>query len=182
MIKKILVLLLGLSAFACAPKELDKSATTPEQAAESAPTVLTRQWQRVIRYDCNNQVTSDKMETVKSPIQNVSIKPFEYTNLYSSEFKNLTNGSSPSTLNLTDFVIDMAPSAFNMKVEEGINKIEYKFLYCDQTVVDAQGQTTCAKAPDVRESGTFFLNISYVQQNLDGFLELKPSPEECKPK
>lgn len=162
---------------ACSAKNLDKELLkTPDQALQADAHVLTRDWKRVVRHDCSGAVTSDKIETIKSPRELVSIKPNTFFALVSSQFTNETTGSgSPLITNYTDFTIDMSPTLLNMQVNEGINKINYQFLYCEHYNADL----SCASAPVVHEQGSIYINVVYQQNFLDGVNMVYPTTEEC---
>jgi hypothetical protein len=77
----------------------------------------------------------------------------------------------------------MAPTLLNMKVEEGLNLIQYEFYYCDELKKqDKTDQPTgqCNHTPQLRESGQLYLRVQYVQNWLDGQDVVKPSEEDCK--
>jgi hypothetical protein len=175
----IFLLLFSSTLFSCTADVLDKDADTPEEAVEHT---LLREWQRVIRYDCNNKVVSDKIETVRSPTKYVSIVPDTTKDFYSSGIRNVTNNAWIG--GSYQFTIDMAPSLLNLKVEEGLNRLDYKFYYCTEYLTDELGRPTsdCAKTPTIDEAGTLYIKVIYQQKWLDGFIESKPTAEECKPK
>lgn len=159
--------------------ELDKLANTEDKAS---PHTLTREWKTVVRYDCDGNVISKKMETTKSPTKFISISPKTFQNIHSSTFKNLTNGSAnPSVIDFHKFTIDMAPTLLNMKVQDGINQISYEFSYCDQPELGQSGVPTgnCLHTPVIRESGSLFINITYKQFWLDGEIHSKPTQDQC---
>ena len=171
-----LILLLGFTA--CSRKEISKDNDSVDKASTYA---LLEERQRVIRYNCQNVVTSDRVETVRAPLEHMTIKPNVLLGLYSSAFKNVTmNTTAGSIVNHTDFTIDFNPGTLNLEVREGINQIHYQFLYCDELKVIEGGGTTCASAPVERESGDVFINVTYELRNLEGFSEIKPSLESCQ--
>ncbi len=182
--KKQITLILSLFFIsACSSEKLDKNVDSPEEAQDSSNDFhLVRKWQRVIRYNCAGKVTSDKQETIQSPTMRVSIQPDVYNNLYSSSFKNVTNGSDhPLISNFDTFTIDMAPTVLNMQVNEGLNEIGYKFYYCFEYKKDWMGKVTgeCAHQPELKESSSLFIFVIYEQIWLDGVLEIHPPDEGC---
>lgn len=179
-IKCLSGLMLTISISACTGKSMNKEATTVYKAETYT---LIRDWKRVIRFDCQGKVVSDKTETIRAPNQYVSIAPKTSFNLYSAAFKNLTNqATAPMTTNLTSFTIDIAPTLLNLKVEEGINQLEYRFYYCDELKKNELNERTgdCVHQPALREEGTLFIKVLYQQNFLEGFDEVKPPTEDCK--
>jgi hypothetical protein len=174
----LLFALLALSVSACSRKELNKDDDTVNEAKTY---YLLEQRQRVIRYNCQDQITSDKIETTKAPIDYVSIKPNSYKNLYGSSFDNLTMGThAGSTIDYTDFTIDINPGFLNLEVAIGTNEISYKFYYCSQFLPPPK-ETLCAVQPEIRESGSVFINVVYESIELPGQSVIKPTPESCLP-
>lgn len=176
-IQKITTLLFVLLPLvACSRKELDKDNDSVDKAQTYH---LLEKRQRVIRYNCQNQVTSDKIESVKTPIEHLSIKPQAGLLPYSSSFYNATLGTyAGSIVNHTDFTIDLNPGTLNMQVLIGINQINYKFYECAQ-LLPAPNEGQCAVAPELRESGSLFINVSYENIDLPGETLIKPSAEQC---
>lgn len=169
-----ITLLLG----SCSQKEANKNSDTVDKAQAF---VLIEQRQRVIRYNCQDQVISDKIESVKPPIEHLSIHPQSSVQIYSSTFENVTIHTVPGVIvNYTDFTIDLNPGAFNLEVQVGINQIDYKFYYCSQ-LMPAPNEGKCAQMPELRESGSLFINVSYENIELPGESIVKPSLEQCKP-
>lgn len=176
-----IVALAVCSLTACTGAELDKNATSPQKAETYQ---LVRDWKRVTRYNCAGEVTSDQIETVRSPNKFMTIQPKSYQGLYSARFVNLTNHSQAGVVSGNNsFTMDMAPSWLNMQVEEGLNVIQYEFYDCDEFKKDPttnEPTRECKHAPELRESGYLYLRIQYIQNWLDGQDVVKPSDEECK--
>lgn len=178
-IRKPFVLLITiLSLSACSRQQLNKDNDSIDKAQTYA---LVEQRQRVIRYNCQDQVISDEIESVKTPIEHLSIHPKVSDQLYSSSFDNLTlNTSAGSIVNYTDFTIDRNPGLLNLEVQVGTNQIDYKFYYCRQRLT-APNEGTCAHAPELQESGSIFIKVSYEKIDLPGETIVKPAPEQCPP-
>jgi hypothetical protein len=167
-----------LAMTGCSGRILDKSADHPS-VAEHVP--LDRIYQRTLRYDCYNNVLSDEWETISSPVADVEIHPDDRYDLYSSDFMNVQTGSRPSTSGLTSFRIDYAPGLFNMRVVEGINEIRYWFYYCDLTYVNAEGHTDCTHTPELKETGSIFIRVTYEEIRDEQIREIRPSYQSCHP-
>lgn len=175
----LLFLLLSTALFSCTADVLGKDATTPDKASEH---LLLREWQQVIRYNCANEIVSDQVETVRAPNKYVSIVPNKTTNFYSAEIWNRTNNARIG--GSYAFYIDMAPTLLNLKVEEGINQLNYKFKYCYDWKLGPDGKPTseCLKTPVLEEEGVLYIKVIYQQKWLSGSKTVKPTAEECKPK
>jgi len=141
---------------------------------------LERHFQRVVHYDCNKRVTSDSIETVKSPTQRVTVYPANTANLGGSDFHNRRNGASAAAIfDYTTFKVDYSYGFFNMHVEPGINTVDYTFYACDSWQYDPNnGSKYCASAKTVQEKGTVTLDVSYEEKHLDGTFEI----DDCAPK
>lgn len=165
----------------CGSSRLDKGATSVESAQGH---VLSREYQRTTRYDCQNQVVSDKLEVVNDSKEFVEIRPASTDGFYSGIFKNLTNGKSPGCLvGRTKFNINITDTVCDMKVEPGVNKISYRFLYCDnmQSTTDPDGTVshTCVSTPVEREQGELFIRVEYHESTRPGVREIHPTPSQC---
>lgn len=176
------LLFLPLCLAACSGQNLGKENDTPEKASVIS---LSRVNQRVIRYDCNGVVTSDRIEATRAPIQQVNIQPSTRTNLYSSDFDNLTlNTKAGSIIDYTTFTVDYSYGFLNMRVSSGINEIRYRFYYCDQKVTnyDQNGNPyeTCAVTPVMREEGRTYIKVFYEETNSNEVSQVRPDPEYCK--
>ncbi len=168
--------LLTMNLTSCNRNEISKSNDTVDKAETFH---LVEKRQRVMRYNCQNVLISDRVETVQAPILPMSIKPKTNLNVYSSTFKNLTVGTTAgSVINYTDFTIDLNPGLLNLEVQLGSNQISYQFYYCDQ-LSTVPGSHLCATPAELRESGSVFINVSYENIDLDGTSAIHPSPESC---
>jgi hypothetical protein len=152
---------------------------------------IERQYQRVVRYNCQDQVTSDKVETVKSPHGgNVKIRPKVLDSLtqqpaYKGQWLKIENrqrceGGTVTFDDLDRMVanlfVDMAPGVFSFQVQAGTNIIDYIFYICKE--LDAK-QECISKL--VEEEGSLVLDVDYVEKNLQGIRQIHPTEEECKP-
>jgi hypothetical protein len=136
---------------------------------------MVREFQRVKRYDCKDNLISDKVTTVKSPTKTITIRPKSYKNLFSSNFKNETNGAgSGSVWGYDTITLDMANAWLTMQVVSGINEIAYQFKNCDHSI--EQGEVCNSFQV---EEGSMFINVNYSEVLLEGFREYRPSEEEC---
>lgn len=175
-----LVFSFSIFSAGCGPVDLDKLLNSEPKAKNYN---LTKEFKLVERYDCDNVLVSNKVETITLPQQAIRINPKSFDNLFSSYFKNETNESSPATVEgKVKFTLDIENAdSKNMKVENGINKINYEFRYCGIPELDSSGKKTgkCLSTPVVRESGSIFVNIVYQEVHSDGVLTFKPSPENC---
>ncbi len=153
----------GMAMVACGAQDLAKT-PTGSQGENVNHVEITRSYQRVIRLGCGGVVKSDRVETVKSPTQNVKISPDSYDGIYSSDFYNTKTRSRPATASYTNFVVDLADTWLNMRVELGRNVVEYKFSRCSEWQ-GPPGSQTC-KTPTVYESGLVVLEVGYTEEHL----------------
>lgn len=165
---------------ACSGQYLDKEGDPSKASVVS----LTRVYQRVIRYDCNGHITSDKTETVASPTQLVTIQPRTRTKLETSSFKNLTMGTKANCIfDMDNFYVDYYDGWCSMRVGSGKNEISYDFTYCDESTTryDANGNPyqECVGAGRSHETGTSWIDVSYSEENRSGSQEVRPTPESC---
>lgn len=158
-------------------EEVDKEAHDSE--GNALEETITRKEQRVVRYKCNGQVKSDKVETVNSVSKQFTLNPKRSTDLYNFTATNETTKSSKGSIWLGKgvFTLDLAPTVFNIKADEGMNKIVWKFSYCKD--LDTQNHT-CRRTPEIKESGTTFIHIRQEKVFLDGVKEIRPTAQECK--
>ena len=173
----VLVLLVG-----CSAQDINKNADTEDKASLVS---LTRVYQRVIRYSCEGSVTSDKVETTGSPVALINIQPQTRTNIYSSDFDNLTlNTSAGCIVDHAEFNVDYSYGWCNMRVASGTNQIRYRFYYCDQwtTKYDENGNASqvCTAIPVLREEGSTWIRVSYDEIHKPEVLEVRPSVESCQ--
>ena len=168
----------AIAIAACSPNNLDKSDTS---IASAKSYTITRQFQRVVRYNCGGQVTSDKTETVAPPNIYVQISPQNGYHLDHSAYLNLTTGSSPGCIvSQTQFSIDTSPTACNMQVNPGLNQIQYSFYYCDGYTQQTDGNQICTTPLHIDETGKIYINVVYQEETLNGSSEVKPDPTQCQ--
>ena len=171
------LLLISLVLFVACENVSKTDHTTEGSALEE---VFIRERQRVVRYDCRGKVTSDKIETINSVSKSFSLNPKTKKNLYDFHAHNKTTDSSAGHVGLLKegvFTLDLAPTLFNIKANEGLNHIEWNFTYCDSLKQDR----TCAVAPVAKESGDLFIHIRQDVVNIEGIQEIRPSADQCKP-
>ena len=148
----------------------------------STPTdvIFERDYQRIITYDCNHNVISNSVETVKSPTYYIEMPSKFPSQVARSEFKNQTNGAIPGvTVGYFNFTLDYSYGFLNMHVEPGINVIEYKYYSCDQWGTGSDGGPVCLVSNTLLESGTSTINALYVEKTLPDTEEsncVQPSP------
>lgn len=157
---------------------LSKSDSTPNNAQVFN---LTRVTQRVVRYDCKGEVTSDQQELQSAPREWVSLYPNKAENFYTLK---VSNSAVHRIIEMGGykFWLDAGNGELSMWVNNGINELDYSFNYCHKKAVDAHGNPTgeCAHVPIPEESGKMYVNINYTEKVLDGTQEVHPTKEECK--
>jgi hypothetical protein len=164
------VMFLGLAA--CGQQMAKDLPGQPGSRVNNVNLELDRQ--EVVHYDCTNNVTSDKVEMVSSPISLVTISPEDSRNVVSSTFLNTDTGSTaPMLANLTTFWVDHGDGALSMHVNSGINLIKYAFYSCDQ--FDPK-TGACLAHNTITEQGTVTMNINYTEKTLPGKLSVSDCP------
>lgn len=136
---------------------------------------IEREYQRIVRRDCNNNVISDKIETVKSPTGWVEIEPAYRPRVWSSSFRNVTTNSSAAWIvEHSKFQVDYSSGALNMHVQLGDNSINYKFYECvDIAPPSNPNESPTCRAPlRIIEEGFLALHINYSEKYLDGHQDI----------
>jgi hypothetical protein len=170
------------------------------QLKESSSTTnidLVRKNQRVIRQDCNGQVTQDSVETVNSVSGTAKFSPPETLSRSTggvSLFNESTCESKSSVLpvwNVPIFgavnsikgdtngnlsvTVDMAPTVFNFRVTAGTNNIYYTYYQHCST-----DDNCSANSKEVIQQGVYNLNVNYSEIVLEGEKIIK-NEHNCKP-
>lgn len=150
---------------ACTGNVISPNATTPQTAQAVS---LETQEQEVKRYDCNGNLTSDQLEVIQAPTELMAIQPTKAnwtpSMIATSSFMDLQTGqSAPLIIGGTTFTIDHGNGALNMEVKGGLNQINYTFSFTDGTT----------------EVGSRFINVSWDEKILSGFLTYRPDPTSC---
>ncbi len=153
--------LLGLTA--CSAKSIPPSANTPEKATVIN---LEREKQRVVRFDCGNNVISDGFEQVHAPEEFVKIEPAGQdfaTFVTASDFRNVTTHDGPDLIvGHTKFTVTYDAGIY-MRVRPGVNEITYSFQFSDGDI----------------ETGSRFIDVFYSERVLSGERYEHPQPEDC---
>lgn len=144
---------------------------------------ITRKKQVVVRYDCNDHVTSNGLETINSLAKKMTINYENRKNAWSYDVYNRTtrDGKKGAFVSEGKFVIDYSPTVFNMKVNEGFNQVEYVFKKCPNIGKDPYGNKICLGEPVTEKEGIFEIQILYNVDIIPGELIVKPTPEQCRP-
>ena len=117
---------------------------------------IERHYQRVVRKNCAGDVTSDEVETVKSPRYDFDLK------------------------------VPLAPAAFTFRLTEGMNNIFVKYFYdCDATrKAGDYGSDTLSGRPCDENSRTLIVQypvfVKLVQIELPGVQEIQEPFGGCK--
>ena len=140
-----------------------------------------RKEQMTARYNCKGELTSHKLETLNSLSKKITI---DYPNrknawsysVYNRRTKNRNRGFSSTE---GKFVVDYAPTVFNMQVKEGINDVEYIFSNCSQVGKDPQGQVVCLGTVTQEKEGMVQIDVYYSSVTIPGERTFRPTPESC---
>jgi len=144
---------------------------------------FTRRTQMVSRYNCDGKIISRKNETQNSLSKKITVN-YDYNPRAFWGFSVLnrrTNSSSRGVaVGIGKFVVDYAPTVFNMRVKEGINDIEYVFTRCSKIVTNDRNEKVCQGQISVEKEGLIQLDVYYMAETIPGEQHLHPTPESCK--
>ena len=138
--------------------------------------------QMVSRYNCQNELISRKLETQNSLSKKITIdysnrkKAWSYS-VYNCRTKSSNRGAFT---NEGKFVVDYAPTVFNMYVREGVNDVEYTFYKCPKIELNDQNQKVCAEKLEIEKEGIVQLDIHYTSETLPGELHVYPEADSCQ--
>lgn len=148
---------------------------------------LVRQNQRTQRFNCDNQVTSDKVETINSVSKKFEVKPKDKEHLWSFSASNGSEVKGRLANNTGIFTLDIAPTVFNIRVYPGLNEIDYSFSYCDDKKIretrHSDGTISkkeyCVHSPIKREEDSLFFDIIYKVEELPGVRVIRMDGQNC---
>lgn len=142
-----------------------------------------RKEQMTSRYNCKNELVSRKLETLNSLSSKLLInyenrkKAWSYS-VYNRRTKSSNKGAFTKNGN---FVVDYAPTVFNMKVKNGINDVEYVFNKCTKIQENSQGEKKCVGTVELEKEGMIQIDVYYSAETVPGETHIYPTPESCKP-
>lgn len=131
---------MSISLLACHGQYIDKDSTitNPERV------ILEQKAQRTVRYACDGSLISDQLEILETEERNITITPPHRYGLENSNFYNLSTGDeSVLVWGYDTFTINNEPSTFDMHVEPGLNRIKYRFDYCEDYDYTEDGTEYC---------------------------------------
>ncbi len=180
----LLILVLMTSLLSCEREDID-----PDQNTRDNPqnVDLVHKKQRTIRYDCNENIKSDQLETLNFQLKRFQVEPKLKKNVYSFY---ASNGNAERGI-LVDktgiFTLTLYPTIINLRAYPGLNTINYNFKYCDriteEEVTGNNGRTrtrkTCAYEPIIKESGALYIYITETDEVVPGIREIKESSRAC---
>ncbi|MCB0412913.1 MAG: hypothetical protein KDD50_01185 [Bdellovibrionales bacterium] len=145
---------------------------------DSYEVLLVKKTQRVVRYDCDEKLISDRVETVKSPQKFMRISPRTYSGIFGSQFKNLTTGDTGMSYNYDSFYINTSPTWLDIHVIEGKNELRYEFTFCSDIKEDSEQNQFCAGEKSY-EVGTRYIDVKYEEQHIEEVKVVKPIEGSC---
>lgn len=168
---------------------------------------IERHFQRVIRKDCSGKVTSNKIETVKSPTQQFELQPktrlknvagvvlFNLETCQAADshlprwdlpFLGALEAITGRANGIIDLKGDLAPAVFTFQLKEGVNHLYYSYFQNCLPVdlppmkfSEASSEYVCDKAKLLR-SGVYTVIVDYQEKTLDGELEINAADCEKK--
>lgn len=192
MLRFLLLSIVLLSSLGCGKKsssskkpstEINNETLRPLEITQRETVDFVRKEQKIIRYDCNGHVTSNKLETINSLSKKLTINYENRKGAWSYSVYNRRTKSSQKGL-LTEngrFIIDYAPTVFNMHVKEGINDIEYVFKKCPDIGINDDGGKFCKLEPVPEKEGMIQVTVNYSSEIVPGEQHIHRSEESCKP-
>ncbi len=126
---------------------------------------LIRKYQHVQRYNCDGSLRDDDIESIQEPTQWVSITPNGGAPADGLDVANRQNGDTASwqvgSGNDYSFLIKYNTAEGGLKVERGLNIVDYNFYHCDTAGGGCSSKTSV-------ESGTVSFDVTYIEQTLPG--------------
>lgn len=185
----LLVVSIVMLAGACGKKSsnskpervIDPIHERPLEITQKETINFLRKEQMTSRYNCKGELVSRKLETLNSLSKKITIDYPNRKNAWSYSVYNRRTRSSNRGAITTDgkFVVDYAPTVFNMRVKEGINDVEYIFNKCSQIGKNPQGERVCLGTVTLEKEGMVQLDVYYSSETLAGERFFRPSPESC---
>lgn len=164
-----------------APVVVDLYHQRPLEITQRELVPLIRKKQMTTRFDCNGHISSRKIETINNLAKRIYINYEGKKKAWSLEVYNRTTKKKGGLLFNAkgSFVIDHSPTVFNMKVDTGINHVEYVFYKCPK-IVQENGKKVCKEPLVVEKEGLIEIDVDYQVVELAGEREIRPSLESCK--
>jgi len=172
--KQLRMILMLASLSACSAQLLERGVVNEVK--------LVKVTGRVIRYNCDGAVTSDRTETLQSPSTWLEWEPEKAGSIESSRFYNRTTRDYAGLITgLTKFQVTIERGQpFSTRVVEGLNDFDYEFLECLERGLNPDtGDPICVKTA-VFEEGQFQINVTYEKRKKTETTEYSPTPESCR--
>lgn len=184
MTKTIVLTLILMSFLSCDRDEINQDQNSRENPQDVN---IVKKKQRTIRYDCDENITSDRLETLNLPIKSFQIKPKIKRNVYSFDASNGFTERGALVDSIGVFGINLSPTIFNLRAYPGLNAIDYNFKYCNRLVEQVDNRANrssrtrkvCAHEPVTKETGSLYLYITISTEEVPGIREVKKSPKDC---
>jgi hypothetical protein len=176
---KILITILVVSVSACGKdssnsskpqRTVDTVHTRPLEVTQKETVRFHRKKQMISRYNCKNELVSRKIETLNGLSKKITIDYENRKKVWSYSVHNRRTKSGNRGALVTDgkFVVDYAPTVFNMHVKSGINDVEYVFNRCTKIGMDQQGQRACLGIIELEKEGMIQIDVYYSSEVLPG--------------
>ncbi len=172
--KKFIFLIIAALTSGCSEQLLKRGDVNPVNLVKVSG--------RVVRYDCQGKVISDKTEVLQEARKMLEWRPEEEATLSSSKIYNTTTRDSGVLYGSTKFEVSLKKwDLFTTRVIEGINDFEYSFHVCEEFSEQPDPETgvhSCLKEK-LWEDGEFQIDVSYEEKKHSGITEYRPSEAEC---
>ena len=186
--KHILLLLILTLVSACGNKKASSSQPKKQtdqneyrdlELTQRESLAFVRKEQMVTRYNCQGQIASRKLETTNSLSSKITINYAGRKKAWSYEvFNRRTKSRNQGAFTKEGkFMVDFAPTVFNMHVKEGINDIEYVFKRCLEFGKNEKNETICLQT-EVEKEGLIQLDVTYSSEILPTERFIHPSCQE----
>jgi hypothetical protein len=161
---------------------VDPIHTRPLEITQIEAVHFHRKEQMTSRYDCAGLLESRNIETLnylseKLTINYVNRKKASSYSVYNRRTRSQNKGFAVSD---GKFIVDYAPTVFNMRVKEGMNDIEYIFNKCIEYGKNPQGERICLKE-ELEKEGMIQVDVTYSSEEIPTERHIYRTPESCKP-
>jgi hypothetical protein len=137
--------------------------------------------QMTTTYDCNGHYQARGLKNKGRMTKTLEVNFFGKKESWRSRFYNRTNGSELNlkVKNYYRFTVDPNPHRIHVKVEPGVNIIEYSFYRCLQPGFDEKGIPACS-LEQLEKEGIFQVDVDYSEEFLAGEDVEYPPTYKCR--
>jgi len=161
---------------------IDPIHVRPLEITQKETLTFLRKEQMVNRYDCKGILTSRKLETQNGLSKKITINYSNRKDAWEySVYNRRTKSSNRGAFTIDGkFVVDYAPTVFNMRVKEGINDVEYVFNKCTLIGTNPKGERVCLGSIELEKEGMVQIDVYYSSEVISGEQNIHPTAESCQ--